>query len=322
MNARHGVLACTFASVLLLSSPHARGQEAAGTEPPSQPATEAGEAPAGAKTAITMRYDAGLLTADIDNRPLPEVIAALAEQLPLKVYLRVSIREKIDQQNVNRKFERRPVQDAFRDIFRNQNYLLNYPRKSAAGDDASAEPSIEIWLLGGSGAYSELLAEARDATEIEPPSILSTLEAAAETGEDYLQEASEEDLRLLARNASDVRTRYNAMLHLGDRVESPEDVAVFVGALEDEVPEVRWMALTQILMAREDVPPDVYRNIYVSDPDPNMKKQALAVFAFKDREAAKPFLEEVRVGGNAEMSAHAEQLLDKLNKQTDAAPAQ
>jgi len=87
---------------------------------------------------------------------------------------------------------------------------------------------------------------------------------------------------------------------------------VFIAGLNDENLQVRWMALGQIFSTTEEVPIEVYRDVIISDPDPTVRRQALALLVHKKGGDAKNVLEEVKFGQDQEMSAYAEQLLTDL----------
>lgn len=262
---------------------------------------------------LMLRHRDGRLSADIDNRPLREVVAALALELPIKVYIKDSIREEISQKAVFGRFEDLPVQSALREIFSNRNFVLKRAGPAPAeGQDSAEVRPIEIWFYGGTGAYSQLLAGTAPA-KIDPPAVLARL-GPEEDGAD-LAAMSDAELRDLARSASSETLRAHALIELGNRVESPDNVDSFVQGLEDDSKTVRWRALTQILGARQALSDEVYRRVIDEDPDPFLRKQALAVLVFKKRHAAEGLLSELKAGDDQRLSTYAQELLDWLAQQ-------
>ena len=278
---------------------------------------EAGNQPAeaqGAEDGLVVRYEDTRLSADIDSKPLPEVIAALSQEMPLKVYVKDTAQEELSGEVIFARFEDQPLQTGLRYLFGDLDFLFKYGSgPSEPGEDAPAQEAMEIWFYGGTGAYREFAADGEPST-IDPPSILASLEAGRE--QINLSELSEEELRDLARNASSEELRALTLIELGNRVENPDNVDAFVASLEDdESKDVRWRALTQILGVRNDVPEHVYRRVINEDPSPFLRKQALAVLVFKRRHEALGVLAEVRDGRDETMSAYAQELLDWLAQQ-------
>lgn len=273
--------------------------------------------PAQDRGGLLVRYKGGQLTVDIDNRPLRDVVAALAEQLPIKVYMKASIKEETGDKAISRKFEDLPLQNALRDLFRTRNFVVKRARPSPSVNSEAAEiRPIEIWFLGGTGAYSELASNGSP-SNIDPPAFLASLGS----GEDAagLSSMSEADLRNLARDASSETLRGHALIELGNRVENPENVEAFVSSLEDDSKKVRWRALSQILGVQQDLDDTVYRRVIDEDPDPFLRKQALAMLVFKKRHGAEGTLAELRSSEDEKMRAYAQELTAWLAKQ-DSVP--
>lgn len=277
----------------------------------------AAEDPSAAEEGLILTYHGTLLSADIDDKPLPDVVAALAEQMPLKVYMRESAQKEIDGRRIFARFEGRRLQAGLREIFEGLDFILKDARRTSQdGDVDAAGGSLEIWFYRGTGAYAEL-AGATEPAKIDPPSILAGLGPERERLD--LPELTEEELRDLAKNASSDDLRALSLIELGNRVENPDNVNAFVEALEaDESKTVRWRALTQILGVRQDLSDDVYRRAIREDPDPFLRKQALAVAVFRLRHDAEGLLAEVRAGRDEKLSAYAEELLEWLAQQPPA----
>ncbi len=233
--------------------------------------------------------------------------------MPLKVYLKESLKDEMKNKVIFAKFEDHPLQSGFREIFRGSSFIFKYG-KATPGEEAETPTgqTMEIWFLGGTGAHGELTV-AGDAAEITPPPVVVTLEAESE--EQNISALSDDELQELAVNASDAGMRSTALRNLGNRVESLDNVEAFVTALEDEEKDVRWTALTRILSVDQEVPADVYRQVIRTDPSPFMRKQALAVYVFKKRADATGVLHEVQASNDPMMSAYAEELLTWLEKQ-------
>ena len=280
---------------------------AAVTTVSKEPATE------GQGSEPLVRYKDGRLSVAIDNRPLSEVMVALQKHLPVTLYLKDSLKDQIGQQNIYERFEDYPLQSGLRAILGETNHLLKFALAGDADSDATKQRPIEIWVLGGSGSYSELTgAIDRD---VEPPPFLDRL--ALSDGPADLSALSEDELRDVAVNASDENARINALLSLGDKKENPKSVETFESSLlNDESPHVRWRALTRILSAYQEVSEGTYRSVINEDPDPFIRRQALAVYVFKRRHAAEKLLTDVRASHfDKKMSAYADDLIDWLAKQ-------
>ncbi|MCP4191080.1 MAG: HEAT repeat domain-containing protein [Planctomycetaceae bacterium] len=278
----------------------------------------AGGAQEKASEVMSIRYADGLLSVKIQLQPFTKVVEALAKQMPLKVYLRKSLAEELQNEKISARFTDEPVQNALRDLFRKRNFLFKFSSSEAGAAAAKGPREMEVWFVGGSGSYANLTAA--ESAAVNPPSVISKLNEADDTSGEVLLELTDEELGALTANASKSKTRRRALMILGDRVENPDIVNNFVSALEDEDTGVREMALNQILTARQLVDSDVYRRVLNSDSDPRRRKQALGILVFKNREAARGVLHEVRAGNDPGLGAYAVELLNWLDQQ--AAPAQ
>jgi HEAT repeats len=252
-----------------------------------------------------IRYSDGLLIVDVEGRPLSEVLDILAEKVPMRIYVRDSVKKETDEQIVSANFEGLTLQSGLKALLGGRSFALSAEAMPAEDKLAVARDGsmMELWLLGGNGGYSEFLSVP------DPRSTESSLTEPDESAVEDLAEAPDEELRDMAVEAPDSGTRYKAMIYLGDRAPSSDNAEAFIAGLSDEDPQVRWMALGQIFSMAEDVPLDVLREVIVSDPDPTIRRQALAVLVHKKAGDARDVLQEVRAGRDPEMRAYAEQLL-------------
>lgn len=287
-------------------------------EPQAAPGSqaEAQGSPAEDGGALLLRYEDGRLSAEVDNRSLRDVAAALAKQLPIKVYTKESIKAEMSETTVFSKFEDLPLHSGLRDLFRARNFVLKDTRSSSSdggesGGGSAGEQPIEIWFYDGTGGYSELAADG-EAGAVDPPGLLAGLGGEDGAG---LADLSEQDLRDLARDASSEAVRGHALIELGNRVENPENVDAFVSSLEDDSNKVRWRALSQILGVQQDLDDDVFRRVIDQDPDPFLRKQALAMLVFKKRHGAEGILAELRGSQDQRISDYAQELTEWLAQQ-------
>jgi hypothetical protein len=261
-----------------------------------------------------VRYSAGLLTVDVDDRPVYEVLALLREAIPLRLRLRDSVEKELMQQLVSVRFDALPLQSGLDILLQGRSFALRAPVSANEGKGtplAGDRRPIELWLLGGSGRFRN------NSTVMDPEQLEINVKGSdAREGDvladeelELLAEASDEELGDQAIEALDQSTRYKAMVYLGGRPASPENAQVFIEGLHDEDPQVRWMALGHIFSSTAEVPTEALREVIIFDSDPNIRRQALAVLVHKRGSAAKDVLEEVRSGQDPEMSAFAEQLL-------------
>jgi HEAT repeat protein len=241
------------------------------------------------------------VSAKIEKAPLGKVLAELARQADLTVYITPSDAA----QTVSAKFEALPLTEGIKRILQDKSYaLITAPIVSAEGKAGGLRVAKVRVLSKGEGGERYTTIKGRQET-VPPP--------------------QEKDLAKLQRDAleaSDAQTRLEALkqlFRLRGKVENAVLAAIVVPALHDAAPEVRGKALSMLhrVMLVEEGALNHLAEVAKTDASPELRSEALRYLAVNPDAATQGHLQQALQDPDERVRKRAERLLSRLQAPED-----
>jgi hypothetical protein len=233
------------------------------------------------QASFTLIVKNNVLSANIDNAPLEQVLKKLAQQADIKTYLRKSVAK----DEIHIKIDNLPLEEGIKRILKGKNYVLAYYPASLSKDNSASRKIKELRVVSGSGALDEV-GDAEMSTSTEENSLA------------YSEEKSLEALTEEALHAPEPEDRANALKELArwSRAGKKEEVlSTAITALqEDKSAKVRKGALNLLINEIPGKTPlEPLATMAQKDPDPELRRTALVhVVSMSDPKTAMKYLEQ------------------------------
>lgn len=237
----------------------------------------------------------GLLSANITNAPLREVMAELARQVPLRVF----VADDVSDDNISVTFENLPFETGLRRILQGKNYLLIHERSpSPSAENGLSVAQIRVMPAGEAGPLPEIGAEATPS----PMDIPATVEQ---------PQTSLAELMTEALQAEQPDARVDALQALVNRQQEGDVWPTIVAALGDQDPIVRRVALVLLEQAQASIPVEPLARMALADPDAELRMEALRHLVEAQGEGALTYLQQAVQDPDPRVSAQARNLLEE-----------
>ncbi|MFQ5828840.1 MAG: HEAT repeat domain-containing protein [Candidatus Methylomirabilia bacterium] len=232
---------------------------------------DAQQAPA---TAIHVVVEDGLLTVDVRDMPLADVLRAIGEEAGLKVSIRGNITTR-----VTRSFTDIPLEEGIRRLARGHSVALFH---SAPQAGAGAAVLTEVWVLESSPGQTVR-------TRVDPrerATQLRTVRALARRRD----EAAAAELARILSQAADPIVRSRAAAALG-QVGSVQAATALTTALSDQAPAVRIQAVRALRRVEGERAIQALRGVLIGDRDARVRRVAARALGALSSEDARWALE-------------------------------
>lgn len=260
----------------------------------------AAERQEGAEPTIQLTVQGDKVSAKIERASLGDVLAELARQADLTVYITSSDAK----QTVSAKFEALPLTEGIQRLLQDKSYaLITAPTLSAEGKP-SGQRVAKIRVLSQGEAYTTIKGR-QETTPTESPSPPESPDKAlAELKRDALE-------------ASDTTTRLEALKKLSalrGQVEDGALAAIVVPALRDTAPEVRGRALRLLprVMLAEEGGMNHLAEMAQKDASPQLRAAALGYLAVIPDAAVQGHLQQALQDPDQMVRDKAQRLLSQL----------
>ena len=202
----------------------------------------------------------GRLTVQIHRVPLREVLAELAETVPLKV----TIKENAGEDLVSALFIDLPLEEGIERLLQGQEYALLYKRSATPFGPSESSRLAEIVVLPkGSRSASQAVTQTN-----EPPSFEEANPKAPKAEE----QVRFDDLRGRALEAADPEDRIDALMELADE-HNDRSLPILATAIRDDDSKVRATAITLLAEQEGEGVQDLLIQA-LKDPDPQNRDLA------------------------------------------------
>ena len=257
----------------------------------------AAEHPEGAMPSVQLTVQGDRVSAKITQAPLGAVLAELARQAGLTVYITSSDAT----QTVSANFEALSLTEGIKRILQERSYtLISAPTFSAEGKPG-AQRVVKIRVLSTGEAYTTLTgSQVEEPAGSPPPPALHNADALAQLKRDALE-------------APDAKTRVAALEALAEQQKEGDNLAtVVVPALRDAAPEVRREALRMLdtVVPAEQGLVNYIAEMAQTDASPQLRATALGYLAQIQGSETQSYLQQALQDPDPTVSERAEQLLD------------
>ncbi|MFQ5828837.1 MAG: HEAT repeat domain-containing protein [Candidatus Methylomirabilia bacterium] len=235
----------------------------------STPASSQGVAQQAPAAAIDVVVEDGLLTVDVRDVALADVLRAIGEQAGLKVSIRGDITTR-----VTRSFTDVPLEEGIRRLARGHSVALFH---DAPQGETEAGPLTEVWVMESSPGQAVR-------TRVDPrerATQLRTVRALARRRD----EAAGAELSRILSQAADPIVRSRAAAALG-QMGSAQAATALTTALSDQAPAVRIQAVRALRRVEGERAIQALRGVLTGDRDPRVRRVAArALGALSSNEA-------------------------------------
>jgi len=249
---------------------------------------------------VDLSVRGNLLSVQINQASLREVLGALARQIPLTV----TAPSPVLQDRVTMTFTNVPLEEGIERILQGRQFALISTRASDTQGLPAQAKVLEIVVLNSADSPSPMAS-----LETLAPSPLPVRRAA-------LKFFQEEDplnyLKWKAIQGPDADTRLAALERLSERGDEGEVLETMVTALEDEAPEIRAAALELLEDQGETLPLAPVARMAREDDNPELRMQALEVLGDLEPELAVGPLIQALQDSDPEVREFATDLLEDL----------
>lgn len=231
-----------------------------------------------------LSFQAGTLSANIEQSPLAEVLQELARQANLEV----SVVASLAAERVSARFERLPLEQGIERLLVNKNYTLRYIHETSGPRVAEIRiASDKSEAIGRIGSEGDLAPASESPPQSPEGKSLDELAHAAVSAPD--PQARIDALKALGTHRADAKAQETIASALKDGDREVRDVALnyvqgegvsvpletlTAMALKDASPELRLHALDELVESSE--PEEVMEQLQqaAQDPDPNVQAYA------------------------------------------------
>ncbi|MCP4470451.1 MAG: HEAT repeat domain-containing protein [Gammaproteobacteria bacterium] len=188
---------------------------------------------------IRIELKDGLLTAEFDDAPLPQVLAEIGKVAGFKL---VQVADFHDFPRISGSFEKRPVQEAVERLVANTNRIFFYSQ----GEGAEFQRMLsQLWLLGPGEAGDETTQHAEVVGDLQHEEPIVRSQAVLRLVQQADEEAVVEKLSVLLHTDPDSLVRSRVAIAFG-ALQDERAVAELESALQDTNFTVRTQSLTAL----------------------------------------------------------------------------
>jgi len=247
---------------------------------------------------VDLSVRGNLLSVQINQASLREVLGKLARQIPL----RVSAPSPVLQDRVSMTFTNVPLEGGIERILQGQPFALISTRASDTQGFPAQAKVLEIVVLNRADSPSPM-----DSLETLAS---SPLPVRRPTPKFLQEEVPLNYLKWEALQAWDPNTRLAALERLSEQGDEGEVLETLVTALEDEAPEIRGAALELLVDQGEALPSAPVARMALADHNPELRMQALDVLGDLEPEIAVGPLTQALQDSDPEVREFATDLLE------------
>ncbi len=235
---------------------------------------------------LDIRVRGDRLSAKLDKVALQDVLAALAQQIPIAV----SFKGPVGQKPIATTFQDLPLEEGLRRILQGQEYAIIHMSPQVVSRPGRVEGIREILVFSRPGAGS---------------------------GDQWTQLAQKrapsfEDLRRQAFKSPNPGDRAVALEELRGMGEDDEIVPILTRALQDKDSGVRQLALELLEDTLAPLPQEPVAQIALKDRNPRLRATALNLLAYRGEENAIGTLKNALQDPDSRVRETAATLLDEL----------